>query len=166
VILSSTNIGDTILDPFFGSGTTGAVAKRLGRHWIGIELESRYISIARSRIDIISPDKIMQFAHSQENKKLKRIPFQAIVKAGYIHEGEVLSFGNDESIHACILPDGNIRYQEITGSIHQVGREIRNAPCNGWLAWYYINQKTGEREPIDFLRQKMRLDHESSGDCC
>jgi modification methylase len=157
VIISSSNPGDIVLDPFFGSGTTGAVAKRLGRLWIGIESEKGYISIAQQRIDAIPPYTGMVNTHTHEIKnKVRRIPFMTLLEIGYIKEGQVLYFGSHGDKQAIVLKDGQIRHGEYSGSIHKVGREIQKAPCNGWMAWYYIEQETGEREPIDFLRQKVR----------
>jgi DNA modification methylase len=157
VILSSTAPGDIILDPFFGSGTTGAVAKKLGRHWIGIESEPGYVSIAQQRIDsiVISEDDERLTSSSYINKEI-RIPFIALLKVGLLKKGQALYFGRQGDRQAHILANGHIQYGEYTGSIHKVGRDLMNAPCNGWLAWYYIDEITGTREPIDQLRKKMR----------
>jgi modification methylase len=157
VILSSTNPGDIILDPFFGSGTTGAVAKKLGRHWIGIEADSGYISIAQQRIDSIQASAEIQdhFKRSSPNNR-NRIPFIALLQHGCLKEGQVLYFGQTSHSQASILANGQIRYGESTGSIHKVGRQILKAPCNGWMAWYYIDEETGKREPIDMLRKNLR----------
>ncbi len=157
VILSSSDPGDIILDPFFGSGTTGAVAKRLGRHWIGIEAEEGYIHLAQKRIEAISVDLETHAASNfPQGNDGKRIPFIVLLQRGCLKEGQVLYFGQADDRQARIIADGQIRSGEYTGSIHQVGREIRKAPCNGWLAWYYIDEKTGIREPIDLLRKKLR----------
>jgi len=157
VILSSSNPDDIILDPFFGTGTTGTVAKKFGRHWIGIESDARYISIAKKRIDIITPDSALDVIQSAERPiKEKRIPFRSLIEKGYIHEGQVLYFGRYDNTQAIVLPNGQLKYEEFTGSIHKVGSNIQKAPCNGWLAWYYIEQDSGNREPIDLLRKKLR----------
>jgi len=157
VIMSSSNPGDVVLDPFFGSGTTGAVAKRLGRHWIGIESKKGYVAIAQERIDFIAPDAgILETQCVETRNKEKRIPFRTLLQEGYIKEGQVLYFGTDGEQQAIVLPNGQIRHGDYSGSIHKVGSDIQKAPCNGWLAWYYIEQKTGNREPIDLLRQRMR----------
>jgi DNA modification methylase len=157
VIMSSSNPGDIVLDPFFGSGTTGAVAKRLGRHWIGIESSKGYITIAKERIDVIAPNSGLEETQRIENRNnVKRIPFITLLEAGYIKEGQVLYFGRDGDHQAIVLSNGQIMHGEHSGSIHKIGRDIQKAPCNGWLAWYYIEQETGNREPIDLLRQKMR----------
>ena len=159
VIISSSSPGDIVMDPFFGSGTTGAVAKRLRRHYIGIESENKYISIAKERIDTIAPHSgFVEQQTFEISNKVKRIPFCALLKEGYIKEGQVLYFGNHGDKQAIVLPDGQIKHGEYSGSIHKVGRYIQKAPCNGWQAWYYIEQVTGKREPIDLLRQKVRRD--------
>lgn len=156
VILSSSNPGDIILDPFFGSGTTGAVAKKYGRHWIGIETNQGYISIARDRINAISIDSGQQNIPHYENKTVKRIPFRLLLQQGYVREGQVLYFGKKGYTQAVILSNGQIKHGDASGSIHKIGREIQKAPCNGWLAWYYIEKETGNREPIDMLRRRIR----------
>jgi len=157
VVISSTDPGDIILDPFFGSGTTGAVAKKLGRHWIGIEADPRYIAIAQQRIDVVLPHAGFEELVSTDRKnKDARIPFIALLENGLLKEGQILYFGPHSDRLAHILANGHIRYGEYSGSIHKVGRHITNAPCNGWMAWYYIDEETGNREPIDRLRKKRR----------
>ncbi len=157
VILSSTNPGDVILDPFFGSGTTGAVAKQLGRHWIGIEMQKAYIAIARQRIDNVRADAGLDSPDGNLlNQRANRIPFARLLEKGFVSPGEALYFGKRGELKATIQSDGHIRLGSLYGSIHKVGREILKAPCNGWLAWYYIDHTTGIREPLDRLRQKAR----------
>jgi modification methylase len=164
VIVSSTNPGDIILDPFFGSGTTGAVAKKLGRHWIGIEADTSYISIAQQRIDsIMACGTSEELLNPHQKNKEKRIPFIALLQSGLLKEGQVLYFGHQSDRQALILANGHIRYGEYAGSIHKVGRYILKAPCNGWMAWYYIDEVTGNREPIDLLRKKTRKDMQLVG---
>jgi modification methylase len=156
VIISSTNPGDIVLDPFFGTGTTGAVAKKIGRHWIGIEAKSTYISIAQQRIDLVIPDiELEESLDCRDGEKPKRIPFVALLREGKLKEGQLLYFGPNSDLQAQIMADGHIRYGDHTGSIHKVGREILNAPCNGWMAWYYIDEETGKSEPVNLLRKKM-----------
>jgi DNA modification methylase len=165
VIIASTNPGDVILDPFFGSGTTGAVAKKLGRHWVGIETDKKYVSIAQDRIDrvkvIPQPEEIIE--EKVKNHK-QRLPFIELLRNGSLIEGQVLFFGRSSECEARIQANGNIIYGDISGSIHKIGSLISHGPCNGWMAWYYIDQQTGQREPIDRLRQKAlleNLDHRS-----
>jgi DNA modification methylase len=157
VILSSSNPGDIVLDPFFGTGTTGAIAKRLHRHWIGIEREEGYITTAQKRIDAIEPlTNIGDVDIFPTSSRVIRIPFGALLEHGLIQPGQALFFGKKGDLQATVLTDGRIRHGELLGSIHKVGRELLNAPCNGWTAWYYIDNKTGKRLPIDSLRELIR----------
>jgi modification methylase len=142
VILSSSNPGDVVLDPFFGSGTTGAVAKRLHRRWIGIEREQGSYSPAI----FLTPNP----------RKRRRVPFGWLVEHGLLQVGQELSFGKNGAERALVLADGAIEYNGQRGSIHQIARQIRQGPCNGWDLWYYLDEETGERHPIDALRQIFR----------
>jgi DNA modification methylase len=159
VILASTKPGDIVLDPFFGVGTTGAVAKKLNRHWIGIEKDPGYVQVAQQRIDAIpAPDPALadQIYSLNERRQRRRIPFGSLLERGMLQPGQHLYFGKEGTLTAIILPDGHLRLGELTGSIHQIGKHILNAPCNGWDHWYYIEQTSGLREPIDQLRQLVR----------
>ncbi|HEX9091492.1 MAG TPA: site-specific DNA-methyltransferase [Anaerolineales bacterium] len=157
VILASTNPEDIILDPFFGSGTTGAVAKRFGRHWIGIETDKAYISIALARIENVQVNAAVNEIDGDGVKpKIRRIPFLQLLEKGYITAGQTLYFGQQGLHEAIVLADGHIKYGENSGSIHKIGRTILKAPCNGWMTWYYIDEMTGKKEPLDLLRQKVR----------
>jgi len=155
VILSSSHPGDVVLDPFFGSGTTGAVAKVLGRHWIGIERDAEYIRIANERLDAAqsSPADTLQFV---EPRQQPRIPFGALLEAGMLRPGQVLSFTARDDAHAIVLASGHLRWGEMTGSIHQIAHMLTGAPCNGWEHWYYEDERTGKRVLIDQLRQLLR----------
>lgn len=155
VILASSGPGDVVLDPFFGTGTTGAVAKRLRRHWLGIERDQTYVKLARERIAAvvpIPPDAL----ELPEPRRARRIPFGALLEAGLLQPGQTLSFAHERSIGAIILADGRIRCGETTGSIHTVARALLlDAPANGWDLWLYESE-TGERQPINLLRQLLR----------
>lgn len=155
VILSSSNPGDTVLDPFFGSGTTGAVAKALGRHWIGIEQEAQYIRIANERLDMIHPVSADTLLFS-EPRKLTRIPFGALLEAGLLHSGQVLFFGARDGVKATVLANGHVRCGEMTGSIHKVGSFLLGGPCNGWEHWFFEDVNTGDKVPIEKLRHDLR----------
>lgn len=148
VILSSTNVGDVILDPFFGTGTTGAVAKKLGRDFIGIEQDKKYVKGASERIAAIATGDRVEVT---EKKKLLRIPFGNLIEVGMLKAGDVLV---DEKgrFKAHILADGSIKVNDkIHGSIHQVGALVQNLPsCNGWKFWH-LESKDGA--VIDELRQ-------------
>jgi site-specific DNA-methyltransferase (adenine-specific) len=155
VILSSSNPGDIVLDPFFGSGTTGAVAKKLQRHWIGIERDPVYVKIAAERINAIpsepTPEEVFHFKSKRDRP---RVPFGALLEAGLVKPGQRLYFGKAGDITAIVLANGTLKHGDTTGSIHQVAREIQKAPCNGWEYWYIIDDKTGERLVLDRLREK------------
>lgn len=153
VVLASTQPGDIILDPFFGSGTTGAVAKKLHRHYLGIERDPRYVQIARARIQAITPAPLPA-VEWVETRQRPRIPFGALLEAGLLQPGQPLYFrgGSPEAI---ILANGHLRCGELTGSIHTVARALlNNAPCNGWDLWYYRDE-TGNLYPLNNLRLRL-----------
>ncbi len=158
VILSSSNPGDVVLDPFFGSGTTGAVAKRLHRHWIGIEREEKYIRLARQRIDAIRPELFDRRTFDVRSKKkaAPRVAFSALVENGFLQPGQKLFFRRDAKRSATIKPDARLRTEDgFEGSIHQAGRHYMNgAPCNGWEHWYV--QENGRMVNLDAIREKYR----------
>jgi len=156
VLLASSNPGDIVLDPFFGSGTTGAVAKKLSRHWIGIERDPGYIEIARNRLAQIPELSAPPEVYLPESKRRKpRIPFGALLESGLLQPGQKLFFGEDQQATATILANGHIRCLDQTGSIHQVAKAIQKSPCNGWEIWHYQDEASGKRLPIDRLRQKV-----------
>jgi modification methylase len=155
VILSSSNPGDIVLDPFFGSGTTGAIAKKLHRKWIGIERDETYIKVAQKRIDSIQPAMFTDEIFVVDRKKREhRIPFANLIENGLLEIGQILYFGQKGDITAIILSDGNVKHKDILGSIHRVGTTIQNAPCNGWEHWYF-RDKNGNLVVIDELRKLM-----------
>lgn len=159
VILSSTNPGDIILDPFFGTGTTGAVAKKLGRHFVGIEKEQPYIDGAQRRIESISvrmfDDEIL--GRFETKRSAPRVAFSSVVENGLLSPGEKVFFNRQRDHTATVLADGSLRLIDgRKGSIHQMGAAIGNLPaCNGWEHWYYENEQ-GELIAIDDLREKIR----------
>jgi modification methylase len=155
VILSSTNPGDLVLDPFFGTGTTGAVAKKLQRHWIGVERDPVYIQVAQERLDAIQVELTDKAVFASPNPRHhRRVPFGALLESGLLHPGQMLYFGKSGDLTATIMADGTLQYDGHTGSIHKIGCEILSAPCNGWQVWYTLDPATGERAPIDALRQQ------------
>jgi len=155
VLLSSTRVGDVVLDPFFGTGTTGVVAKRLGRRWIGIERDARYVELARRRIAAVEPLPKEYLEPQMSLRARRRISLGTLVENGYLAAGDALYFKGDPNRMARVLANGHIRYQDgVEGSIHAVGRHITGAPCNGWEAWYYHDAETGQLLPIDILRQQ------------
>ena len=159
VLVGSTKPGDVILDPFFGSGTTGAVAKRLGRHFIGIEREAAYREVAEKRIaDIRRFDKA-SLEVTQSKRSEPRVPFGQLVERGMLNPGEVLHSLNGRYT-AKVRADGTLISSEAKGSIHQVGAALEGAPsCNGWTYWSY--KRDGKAIPIDVLRQQIRSELKS-----
>jgi modification methylase len=160
VILASTNPGDLVLDPFFGSGTTGAVAKALHRDWIGIELEPKYIELARKRIAAVDPEPFHAEAFDPAGRRRKeRVPFSALLEHGYLKPGRLLYFRQDPGNPAVIRPNAELQAGDgFTGSIHKTGSHlIGGAPCNGWDQWYF--KEADEWFPLDSLREKFRKEH-------
>jgi site-specific DNA-methyltransferase (adenine-specific) len=154
VILSSSNPGDVVLDPFFGSGTTGAVAKKLHRHWIGIERDPLYIQVAQARIDGLQAAALAEDLYANPPKRTHpRVPFGTLLENGYLEPGQLLYFGKTGET-ATILANGSIRHNGLSGSIHQVGSAIQNAPCNGWEHWFYIDETSGKKKVLNTLREK------------
>jgi modification methylase len=157
VILSSTDPGALVLDPFFGSGTTGAVAKRLGRRWIGIEKDAAYAAAANERIQAVPAAELApDFYSTPDPRRRARIPFGRLLEAGLITPGEVLRFGPDGKEKARVCADGSISWKGKRGSIHEIARALRGGPCNGWDQWYALDRSSGERVPIDQLREQIR----------
>jgi site-specific DNA-methyltransferase (adenine-specific) len=159
VILASSQPGDLILDPFFGTGTTGVVAKKLHRRWIGIEREPEYIELAQARIDAIQAEKyeVIAFDVRDYRRLAPRVAFTRLLEHGLLKPGETLYFKADRSWPAVIRADGKLVVDGYEGSIHQVGRYLSGgAPCNGWEHWYV--ERAGELHPIDILRDMLRKD--------
>jgi modification methylase len=153
VIMAASVPGDVVLDPFFGSGTTGAVAKKLGRAWIGIERDKKYIKLARNRIDAV-PEADPESIHVEKQRQ-ERVPFGALLENGLLHPGQSLYFARNGK-RAKILSNGHLRCGKLTGSIHGVARALMgNAPANGWEVWYFKDEQ-GNRIAIDELREKLR----------
>jgi len=153
VIMASSRPGDVVLDPFFGSGTTGAVAKKLGRHWIGIERDKKYIKVAQKRIDSVT--EADADAINVEKRKQARVPFGALLENGYLTPGQSLYFAKNGT-RAKILSNGHIKCGELKGSIHGVAKSLmQNAPVNGWDVWYFKDE-TGKKIVINELREKIR----------
>ena len=155
VLLACTNPGDIVLDPFFGTGTTGAVARRLGRRWIGIERESRYVRVARERIDstLELDESAMKTMASKRSQP--RVPFGALVETGMIHPGALLT-DSKRRWQAEVRADASIEMDGQSGSIHRIGALAQGAPaCNGWTFWHF--EEAGALAPLDTLRQRYLL---------
>lgn len=159
VILATTNKGDVILDPFFGTGTTGAVAKMLGRDFIGIEREEAYRKVAHDRIARVRRFDASALEVTGSKRSEPRVPFGQVVERGMLRPGEELySIGNRYS--AKVRADGTLIGADIKGSIHQVGAHMEGAPsCNGWTYWHF--KRDGKMIPIDILRQQIRAELEA-----
>ncbi|NQS92557.1 MAG: site-specific DNA-methyltransferase [Chloroflexi bacterium] len=160
VLLASTNPGDVVLDPFFGTGTTGAAAKLLHRNWIGIEKDPSYIPIAQKRIEKTRPEKYLPEAFDLRDEKrlAPRVPFPSLLESGYINPGQALFFNKDTDQKAIVKPNGILKYNGFEGSIHQTTKHILNGkPANGWLYWY-VQDKKGKFKSIDVIREKYRTD--------
>lgn len=160
VILASSRPGETVLDPFFGSGTTGAVAKRLGRKFIGIERDTGYVEIAKARIADVRAASESDIEVTQSKREETRIPFGWLVERGLLQAGEILTDPSGR-LTARVRADGTLATSsprgDHRGSIHQVGAAVQGAPaCNGWTFWC-VNLE-GQRVPIDVLRQKLRAE--------
>jgi modification methylase len=152
VLLASSNPGDVVLDPFFGTGTTGAVAKKLGRHWIGIEQDPEYVALARQRIAAVVPAPAA--ALDRPPVRERRVPFGALLEAGLLQPGDELRFDRPAE-SAIVLATGQLRWRDQQGSIHHVGRLIAGGPTNGWDRWLYRDPRAGW-QPIDRLRNQLR----------
>ncbi len=151
VMLATTEKGDVVLDPFFGTGTTGAVAKRLGREWIGCEREDFYREIAMQRIDKELPLDESAIQTMQSKQAAQRVAFGALVESGYIEPGTEI-FDKQRRWTAKVRADGSLVYEKQTGSIHGLGKDLQGAPsCNGWTFWHIEHE--GAVKPVDAIRQ-------------
>jgi modification methylase len=152
--MASTKPGDIILDPFFGAGTTGAVAKRLGRRYIGIEREDAYVQLATLRISRVQPAIAAELEVTGSKRAEPRIPFGQIVEAGLLRPGDTLFCPKGRNA-ARVRADGSLVTGALSGSIHKVGALVQSAPaCNGWTYWHFKSDKG--LAPIDVLRAKVR----------
>jgi len=151
VMLATTEKGDVVLDPFFGTGTTGAVARRLGREWIGCEREGAYREAALERIEMALPLDESALKTMQSRRDAPRVAFGALVEAGLIAPGTAL-FDKKGRYSATVRADGSLQSGAETGSIHSVGKTLQGAPsCNGWTFWHLEHE--GAVKPLDALRQ-------------
>jgi modification methylase len=162
VILSSSNPGDIVLDPFFGTGTTGAVAKKLHRRWIGIEREKEYVRVAEERINRIQIPAYDEASFaSSSGRKAQRVPFSRLLEMGLILPGQILYLSESSEVEAIVRADATLLTGDLVGSIHKVAKLLLGAPANGWEKWYYADEH-GQKYPIDRLR-KMYLELEADG---
>jgi modification methylase len=156
VLLSTSNPGDVVLDPFFGTGTTGAAAKQLGRHFIGIEREVVYAEEAETRIAATARLSDEALKTSVAKRAEPRIPFGSLIERGLVKAGETL-LDPTERIAASVRADGSIACRDASGSIHKIGAFVQGAEaCNGWTFWHVRKGKA--LVPIDVLRQQLRAE--------
>ena len=154
VLTGSTNPGDVVLDPFFGTGTTGAVAKMLGRTFIGIEREENYRKLAEKRISGIHKPDHETSQTGTTSRTEPRIPFGQLVERGILRPGEEL-FSMNGRHKARIRVDGTLVNDTFNGSIHKMGAFLENAPsCNGWTYWCF--KRDDKILPINVLRRQIR----------
>jgi modification methylase len=152
VLLACTGVGDIVLDPFFGTGTTGAVARRLKRRWIGIEREPKYVRVARERIASTLPLDESAMMLMPEKKAQPRVAFGLLVELGLIAPGTILT-DTRRRWRVEVRADGSLAGEGRTGSIHKLGADLQGAPsCNGWTFWHYVD--ADRLVAIDELRQR------------
>ena len=156
ILLACTKPGDVVVDPFFGTGTTGAVAKRLGRHWIGIEREGDYIAAAEERIAAALPLDESALSTMQSPRQQPKVAFGVLVENGYLQPGAILT-DTKRRFRVTVRADGSLQSDcGASGSIHKLGATLQGAPaCNGWTFWQH--EAGGKLQPIDTLRQTYLL---------
>ncbi len=158
VLLATSQKGDVILDPFFGTGTTGAVAKRLGREWIGCEREGAYREVAEERIAMALPLDESSLVTMQAGRSAPRVAFGQLIETGWIVPGSLLH-DRKRRFSATVRSDGSLLSGDESGSIHSLGAKLQSAPsCNGWTFWHLEHE--GALNPIDTVRQKYLLSTE------
>jgi modification methylase len=154
VLLASSNAGDLVLDPFFGTGTTGAVARRLGRRWLGIERDAGYAATAEARIAKVRPLAPSTLETAKSKRTEPRVPFGTIIELGILEAGETLTDEHGR-IRAEVRADGTLWHAGRQGSIHRLGAEVQGkTACNGWTYWHF--EAEGTRKPLDALRSEAR----------
>jgi modification methylase len=157
VLLATSNPGDVVLDPFSGTGTTAATAKRLGRDFVGIERDPAYVKISRARLKTIEPIEGDILQTEVSKKSLPRVPFGALLDNGWLKPGDRL-FSPKRKFQARIRVDGSLTNGSATGSIHRLGAQVQQAPaCNGWTYWHFETDKR-DLAPIDLLRRRYRTE--------
>ncbi len=156
ILLACTKPGDVVLDPFFGTGTTGAVARRLGRRWIGIEREPAYVAAAEERIAAALPLDESAVATMQSPRQQPKVAFGVLVENAYLTPGSILTDAK-RRWRVTVRADGSLASEcGATGSIHKLGATLQGAPaCNGWTFWHY--EGADGLRPIDALRQTWLL---------
>lgn len=163
VLMSASKPGDVILDPFFGTGTTGAVAKRLGRNFIGIEREQDYINAATARIEAVEELPAQDLKIVVGKRAQPRVAFSALLDAGLMKPGAVVT-DTKRRWTASVQADGSLSMDGEQASIHKMGAKVQGLDaCNGWTFWHFDCPKTNKLQPIDALRQIIRDDMAKAG---
>lgn len=158
VILSSSNVDDIVLDPFFGSGTTGAVAKKLKRKFVGIEIDSQYVDVAKQRIDSI-PERLIAdtYLETPSKRKKPRVKFASLIECGYLNPGQRL-YSKKRENYAVVKADGHLQTDDFSGSIHKVAAHLQGQTAyNGWDYWF--TEENGALTSIDELRERYRSEN-------
>ncbi len=154
ILLSASKPGDVVLDPFFGSGTTGAVARRYGRTCVGIERDPGYAKAAAARIAAVVPADADTLDVLASKRSEPRLAFASLLESGAVVPGQAL-YDSRRKVKASVRADGLIAVSSIAGSIHKVGALVQGLPsCNGWTYWHF--EEKGALKPIDVLRERAR----------
>jgi modification methylase len=161
VLLSASKPGDVVLDPFFGSGTTGAVAKRLGRHFIGVERDRDYAAAAQARIDAVVPETEESIVSAPAKREAPRVAFSTVVERGLVRPG-VRLVDERRRHEAVVRADGTLAHGSVVGSIHRIGAIVQGRDaCNGWTFWH-VEDGAGLK-PIDAFRDVVRAESARAG---
>ncbi len=156
ILLATTSPGDIVLDPFFGTGTTGAVAQRLGRRWIGIERDPDYAKAAEERIARVKPLSASALEPQPSKRTEPRVPFGTLVELGLLSAGSPL-YDERRKVKAEVKADGTVAVPGSRGSIHRLGAVVQGkSACNGWTFWHY--ERGGRLHPIDELRERAKAE--------
>lgn len=149
IIISTTNPNDIVVDPFSGSGTTAAVAKRLGRRFIAFDKEEFYVQVSTERVNKITPisNHLLEY---KVNKRKPKVSFGNLIEKGWIKIGEYL-YSKDQKNKALVIADSSIDSNGLIGSIHKVSAQIlKKESNNGWTYWYVL--RNNKLISIDDLR--------------
>ena len=156
VILAASRPDDLVLDPFCGTGTTGAVAHRLQRRFLGIERLAEYATAAEQRIAATEPLPEPALANFMTAREAPRVPFSALLERGLVTPGIKLVDARKRH-RALVRADGAIALGEAVGSIHRIGALAQGLEaCNGWTFWH-VETPAG-LTVIDALRAKIRAE--------
>ena len=159
MLLASTGVDDIVLDPFAGTGTTPAMARRLRRRFIGIERHPDYAEAAIGRVRRERPLPMDSVMTTVNRREVARVPFGSLVERGLLAAGTILT-DRQRRVAATVAPDGSLVSGSVRGSIHKVGAALTNAPsCNGWTFWHF--EEAGVLQPLDVLRVRSQAQDEA-----